>query len=217
MPLTLGDITYSSKKELKSRMSKYLVDTPSGHIIKDFSKIKLLKDLIYLHYDYERKVGSGIKYFFVQRNNVGSGKCFAIKRVDGSIETFSYKNCLDGDSQTRRAKTLEAFRFIVKGHMRAYRNSFTFPIKCSLSGENINSPFELHVDHVNPTFLEIVTQFLSLKSLTLEEIEIVGNGESIDLRNKNLSNEFYEFHSAKAIYQPLTKAAHIEKTKKYDR
>ncbi len=217
MQFTLGEFTYSSKNELKLRLSKYLQATPSGHVITDYSKIKLLTDLLYLHYDYSRKIGLGIKFFFVKRNDVGSGKCFAIRRTDDSIETFSYKSCLDGDTQTKKAKTLEALRFVIKGHMRAYRESLIYPTHCALSNEPINSPFELHVDHVNPTFYEIVTEYLHSKSMELEDIKIIGNGESIKLRNRNISEEFYRFHAGKAVYQALTRDAHIEKTKKYGR
>jgi hypothetical protein len=216
MQFTLGEFTYSSKNELKLKLSKYLQATPSGHIITEYSKIKQLTDLLYLHYDYTRKIGSGIKFFFVKRNEVGSGKCFAIRRTDESIETFSYKSCLDGDTQTKRAKTLEALRFAIKGHMRAYRESLNYPIRCALSNEVIKSPFELHVDHVKPTFYEIVSEFLHSKSMELEHIKIIGNGESIRLSDNDISNEFYRFHARKAVYQALTKEAHIEKTKNYD-
>jgi len=67
MQFSLGDFTYTSKTQLIARLSNYLQKTPLGHIITDYSKIKLLTDLLYLHYDYERKIGSGIKHFFCKK------------------------------------------------------------------------------------------------------------------------------------------------------
>ncbi len=98
--------------------------------------------------------------------------------------------------------------------MRAYRDCLNYPVYCAISGDTIPSPYELHVDHKSPTFLEIVTKFLKLKLLNLEDIAIIGNGESVKLADINLSKEFYDYHSKTATYQPLTKQTHIDKTKK---
>jgi len=153
-------------------------------------------------------------FLHVSRNypKMGRGKCFALKRVDGSVETFSYKSCLDGKFLSKRAAILEAMRFIIKPQMKAYRDQLNYPVKCAISEQLIYSPSELHVDHKCPTFNQIALSFLKEKGISFEDVEISGNGESVKLFDSGLKNDFCNFHLLKAIYQPLTLKSHIVKS-----
>jgi len=71
MQLVLGGYTFSSKKNLKERLSSFLKNAKGGDFIRDKKQILVLQDLINLHYDSERKVGKGVLCFFVYQNKIG--------------------------------------------------------------------------------------------------------------------------------------------------
>ena len=211
--ISLGNINYNSKKELRVKLSTFLSKTSDG-IINNQLQIAQLNDLIRMHPRANEKIGIGIKYFLVLRNQIGKGKSFAIERLDGSIERFSYKTCISGYNQNKKAMIFEAFRFLVKSQMRIYRDSLEFPIKCELSNEIIKDKFQLHVDHVYP-FSLIVEDFINKQKLKLMEVKIVGNGEAIKLKDSKMVGEFKQYHLKYAKYQPTLEKYNTEKSNKY--
>lgn len=54
---------------------------------------ELLLALLKRHPSYAAKVGVGIARFEVIEAEFGS-QCFAVRRIDGSYEDFSYKKCI---------------------------------------------------------------------------------------------------------------------------
>ncbi|WP_445764946.1 DUF3223 domain-containing protein [Pseudomonas sp. RIT-To-2] len=59
--------------------------------------VKKLRLLLSQHPNAVCKIGVGIDHFFIQRNQQGAGKGIRFMRVDGSVDSFSYRKCL-GDA-----------------------------------------------------------------------------------------------------------------------
>ncbi|MCP1103962.1 DCL family protein [Serratia nevei] len=205
----LGDYVYKNKNELKESIKNFLQRAREG-IVTHPETIEKLHYLLVMHPKAACKIGVGVKDFSVTSNTQGAGKGFEIIRKDNSRERFSYKACIDGERQTRRAKTVEALRFIIRQQMIDFRRSLQFPVRCAISGKLIHNNDELHIDHHIP-FWELVTEFLEEESLTLEQLETSGSGEYLRLIDETVSRGFFKFHERNAKLQPTLKEYNIKK------
>jgi len=91
-PVEIGEIKFPRKgdalKYLQSMLNSYRFEER----VSDDDQTFLLNALNH-HPDGKEKLGVGLDYFFVRRADYGT-KCFWIKRLDGSVERFSYKHCV---------------------------------------------------------------------------------------------------------------------------
>lgn len=209
MKFYLGDYEYPTKSEFIREISSYL-KTAKSHIITNQEMTEKLSLLLHMHPSSERKIGPGIKHFKVEKNTQGSGSSFVAVRIDGTEERFSYKTCITGKIPTKRSEVLEALRFAVRDQLFAFRKKLTLPIKCALSGNEIEKNEDLHIDHKTP-FSELVREFLKDENITLEKLNTYGNGEYLELADKELESRFRKFHENNAVLQPSLMKENIRK------
>lgn len=92
MNITLGGKAYTkteAAKTLSLILNSYdISDTLLGehHMI--------VLDILQHHPRAIDKIGAGVENFFVRESPVWRGRCFGIKRIDGSEDDFSFKKCL---------------------------------------------------------------------------------------------------------------------------
>lgn len=209
MKFYLGDYEYPTKKEFISEFSNYLKTTKS-HIITNQEMTEKLSLLIHMHHSAKSKIGPGIKHFKVVKNAQGSGNSFVAVRIDGTEERFSYEKCITNQIPTKRSEVLEALRFAVRDQLFAFRKTLNLPVKCALSGNAIEKNEDLHIDHKTP-FSELVREFLEIESTTLEKLNTCGNGENLELADKELESRFRKFHESNAVLQPSLMKENIRK------
>lgn len=98
MSIKLGNELFPTKTSVTGYISKHLQSAEMGDDVKEGDELFwVLKDLVYSHLKSEQKIGTGIKRFFVGEtpNPNWRGRCFWIKRWDGSTEDFSTKKAID--------------------------------------------------------------------------------------------------------------------------
>ena len=96
--IKLGNELFPTKASITGYISKHLQGADIGDNIQEKDELFwVLKDLVHLHSKSEKKIGAGIKRFFVGEtpNSKWRGRCFWIKRWDDSIEDISTKKCID--------------------------------------------------------------------------------------------------------------------------
>lgn len=212
MKFYLGDYEYPTKNEFISEISSYLKTTKS-HVITDQEMTEKLSLLLHIHPSAEKKIGPGIKHFKVEKNTQGAGNSFVAVRIDDTEERFAYKKCITGQIQTKRSEILEALRFAVRDQLFAFRKKLILPTICALSGNAIKKNEDLHIDHKIP-FSELVRKFLEIENTTLENLNTSGNGEFLELADKELESKFKKFHEDNAILQPSLMKENIRKGNK---
>lgn len=47
------------------------------------------------HHDPDTKIGKGVEAFEVRFHQVYKSKCFFVRRVDGSVDDFSFRKCVE--------------------------------------------------------------------------------------------------------------------------
>ena len=91
-PVDLGVIQFSTMAKAHEHFHLLLQSYSPGDRVEDIHAIQLA-ELLKRHPDYAVKRGVGISHFEVMEAEFGS-QCFAVHRVDGSFEDFSYKTCI---------------------------------------------------------------------------------------------------------------------------
>ncbi|WP_285412597.1 DCL family protein [Pseudomonas sp. lyk4-40-TSB-59a] len=205
----LGPFEYKSKKALLDALKSYLQSAPAG-VITNKHAIKKLHLLIALHPDAERKIGVGIDHFKIKRNALGAGNGFWLVRSDGSEDSFSYERCITGVPQSPHGKVCEALRFVVRPQMHAFRDALGLPVQCSVTGVEIVIRKDLHIDHKAPFWL-LLERFCQDRQVDLSVLETRGNGETLELVDKEVSSAFEEFHRLHAELQPVLKSVNVAK------
>lgn len=205
----LGPFQYSSKQELLDRLKAFVGTAPTGRISHRIA-VQKLHLLIALHPDAERKIGTGVDHFKIERNVLGAGRGLWIVRSDGSEASFSYKRCLTGVRQSSYGKVCEALRFSVRSQLIAFRETLKMPAKCAISGRDIVHRSDLHIDHKVP-FWRLLQAFSDINQIDLSVLGTMGNGERLALADQEITKAFEAFHMAYAELQPSCKAANRQK------
>lgn len=209
MEIVIGAHYFSSKEAAKN----FLRSIVQSYL--DHEKISLpahdafLRTLIQLHPDASEKIGSGIDYFTIKRDDkTGRTRHFLITRIDGSFADFSWHCCIDG--RNWRKETIQTLRDAVAADVIAFRNGIfdLGDVRCAVTGELL-SVESADIDHIPPlTFVCLVEEWLALQRIKLEDIKL---GPSRDLQvvyefaDQELRNSWQAFHRKKAVLRALSK------------
>ncbi|MEB2233034.1 DCL family protein [Xanthomonas campestris pv. campestris] len=90
--VVLGDIEFRTMTIAQSHFSRMLQGYRIGDLVSE-DHSKLLLELLKRHPEARAKIGVGVHHFEVMDGGMNS-QCFAVHRVDGSFEDFSYKTCI---------------------------------------------------------------------------------------------------------------------------
>ena len=116
----------------------------------------LISALVSCHPDAEARIGAGIASIDVRIIDYGQ-RGFWITRVDGTMTDFSYRKALDG-APNQRTLVLSALRREVREDIDAFRREVfaldPHPV-CPLTGQPLAFGPDAHVDHSDPTFVEL--------------------------------------------------------------
>lgn len=188
--IDVGTEFFRTKKDLTQRCKNML---KNGITNEDQP---FLFALIDRHPDAAIKIGPGIKEFFVyQWPNGFRNKCFAIKRIDGTVSTFSYLNC-GLSPRSKRTMVTGAFRHTIQDQIIAFRNGARDAGGGILGG---------HVDHGvgEKSFSGILKAFCVDRSIELLDVEFVEVEDHQELASKGLAADFARYHEARAELRML--------------
>ena len=162
------------------------------------------------HPEKQRKIGSGIQCFGIQRNK-RDPKCLEtfILRTDGSKETFSWKDCASQKWKTPEQKLYKAFRTTIDPQIINFHS--TTPEICAHCGKQT----KCSVDHKNPTFKKLTLDFLALNTLPVPTIfakKPKTNEEIFADTDNDFNNNWIQYHQKNAVLQLLCDECHKEKT-----
>lgn len=172
-----------------------------------------------IHHEWKLKLGSGIKSIHRVLDKVsGKYRSFEIERVDGSVTDISYivQNI---KSPNLKNDFKKALRYIVMPQILDFKTGFfQFPITkfCDVTGDIITFS-NCHIDHYNPTFDELVNNFIHENNLTnfAEILEPSKDNQTIaKLSDENISKLFFDYHLKNANLQAVSIKANLSILKK---
>lgn len=204
----LGPFEYPSKQALLDRLKHFIRTADLGQITQPVA-VQKLHLLLALHPDADRKIGVGVDHFRLERNPL-AGRGLHLVRLDGTSDSFSYKKCITGVTQSHHGKVCEALRFAIRPQMDAFRAGLVWPLRCAITGVEITHLNDLHIDH-KVAFWRLLEFFCSEQQISLTSMEVTGSGMALALVNREVSSAFEVFHLNQAQLQPTSRAANVWK------
>jgi hypothetical protein len=129
------------------------------------------------------------------------------------IEDISYVNCIKNlfgkynDDSNKRNKVIKAFRLEINDSKRAeYLEENTYYDGDILVGDCDNCKKTtrfIAVDHYKLSFKELMTTFLNIIKLDINDIEV---GNDHKLKNKNLAYKWLIYHDTRAVFRILCRS-----------
>lgn len=95
--------------------------------------------------------------------------------------------------------------------LKAYRDSITLPIVCSLTGRKIRLGMKTDVDHIGLCFSEIADSFIREKGLRYTDVALVGPPTAKRFKDDLLWQEWVAYHMEKARYSLVLASANRSK------
>lgn len=204
-PLLIGRIAFDTQNEAREFIREVLNTATWGAPLKgDIHEFVL--NLLDRHPRATEKIGCGVSYVTVDSDGNGD-RCFYIHRTDGSKDHFSYQKSLIGKDNIR-SMVLGALNRAVDEQIWAFRDSELAKgtQTCQYSGETITKD-NYHVDHPDPTFLELHTKWFAQTGLQPTDISISdGCDNEIGRQMTDLPQKrsWQEFHRANARLRLLS-------------
>ncbi|NAT15128.1 DUF3223 domain-containing protein [Pseudomonas syringae pv. actinidifoliorum] len=204
----LGPFEYPSKQALLDRLKHFLRTADLGQVTQPVA-VQKLHLLLELHPDAHRKIGVGVDHFRIDRNEL-AGRGLRVVRLDGSSDSFSYKRCITGVTQSHHGQVCEALRFAVRPQLDAFRASLVWPVACAITGKEIAHANDLHIDH-KVAFWRLLERFCHEERIDLPSLDVTGNGVTIALVDHAITEAFVAFHFINAQLQPASRLANVLK------
>jgi len=209
----IGERFFSSKDKcyqfVKEEISKY----GEGVYEKGCNLYNLLECILDNHIDKSRKIGCGIDKFVVSPNECGSGYMTSIKRIDGSLESFSWGDCSKSKYKTNNEKITASLRYSIIDQILDFKNKNK--LKWNICGTNSNDD-EYHVDHDNPSFSLLKNNFLKkyIKLPNHFDKDKKTKQDKFTNNDGGFENDWKNYHKNNANLQILCKRCNMTKRRK---
>lgn len=192
--IILNNIKYNTKKEVIKIIQKILNNNSLNIWLKKEDTTILLSLLKY-HPNYTTKKGVGIIGFKIQLNKYKK-RSFIIYRQDKSYTDFSYLKCITHPSleyYIKQACRESVSKDIIKFKQLIFNKHNI--VKCKVS--NVIVEFnKCHVDHYNPTFKILFSNWRRYKNITIKDLNIsIDNTISTSFSNLLLKEDFKNYHN----------------------
>jgi len=211
------NVSFSSKKSAEGKAREILYKDIIGTYLDKEDFNFMMACFEYFHVDWEQKKGqSGIKNII--RNNDNYRKpCFWIKRYDDSETDISF--IISSIEKKKLYREFSAaMREAVKDQIRDFKK------KSFLNNEVLICPInkievtlnECHVDHHNPSFDDLVKQFIEINTIKLTN-ELFPPSEDgrmhYVITDDTITKKFYDFHLSNAILRITSANGNLTKKK----
>ena len=143
-----------NKTEIKNKCRQILNSEVT--VLEGGEDFEFLCDVFKGHDEYELKTkGQRIRKISIRKVTYGT-KCFYITREDGTETDISFVSCLDSKKNKKIKDICAACRESIDYIIKDLREKLTFPLVCPLSGVVIKSIKDVHIDHYDLDFKDVV-------------------------------------------------------------
>lgn len=209
---------FDSKKSCQDFAKSILYSDTIGSVLSGGDLDYMLAFFQQFHSEWILKKAGGIKYIRrVKEPLYGKHRAFWIERLDGTETDISYI-IHKIERRNYYNEFCQAMREVIKpqiDHFRIHffkRNALGL-VKCPISGK-VLSIDDCHVDHYNPTFKELIDQFLLEFNVKITP-DLFPNEEDCqmyyDIKDEDLKFEFYVYHEHRANLRILSKEANLRR------
>jgi hypothetical protein len=218
IPIHFEHLSFNSKKQAQDYFREILHRNPLGADLTGQDHTDVMA-LLTRHPKFNEKQGCGILALLVDRDDSPNGRCFHLRRTDGTTDNFSFPQCLDG-APSARTRFMKAARFAIQSDVTAFREQvfndqeqcFDGFVRCAKTGTWVSSA-NAHIDHAEPlTFSRIVRDFISIRNINLDEFSsYLHQGlYGCFFSDSKMIEDFRQYHAEVAVLQVVTKESNLK-------
>lgn len=209
MPYKTGLLEFKTKKESETYTRNIINDIGENTINNTHKHFQFFVDLLNNHHKREDKIGCGVDAFIITKNARGTGYETQIRRIDNTIESFSWKDCANHTHKNTLQLLEVAMRYTIDSQIQDFRNNN--PEICA----NCKQKTICAVDHKEPTFNQIKNSFLATVQCLPSEFDkdITTHQQKFKECDADFEEKWKIYHKTEANLQYLCSKCHKEKTK----
>jgi len=209
MPCNIGLLEFKTKKEAENYTRNIINTIGENTIDNTHIHYNFFIDLLNNHHKKESKIGCGVDAFIVTKNAYGNGYELKIKRIDGTYESFSWRDCANHTHKNQEQLIDVAMRNAINLQIQEFRNNN--PEICA----NCKSVDKCDVDHKNPIFNDIKNNFLAtVKYVPCEfDKELITHQQKFKKCDIDFETRWQKYHKENSLLQFLCFTCHKKKTK----
>lgn len=219
MKYVIGKYGFSSKKGIENKAREILNSNADNSILSEEDLLFMIKYFARFHIQWEEKKGCGIKNIRrVRDSTFRKNRYFSIERKDDSSTDISFIiNNIQKKDYNREFR--QAMREVVHDQIQAFKMQ-AFNDSKILICPLLNIPIAketCHIDHYEPTFKELIKNFIKENQLVLTEDlfpKSSDNQKIYTITDKELSMKFYDFHKDKAILRAVSNKGNLRRERK---
>lgn len=201
-------------KNIKEKALNVIENHREDQFISEPEDVKTLLKFFKYHPEFHNKFKSGFKFFIKRKNKDWGNMCiYIINNQDEEIPIS--KNFRPNYTETKKDRCLKALRESVQPIINKKRISFSKGQICEISGVKINSKKDLHIDHHNLDFIDIVIDWMDKYDISytnlFDYVEKIGTKHHIT--DEKIKNNFIKFHNSNTTLRYVTKDANLKKKK----
>lgn len=152
------------KEEIHNILNTYSI----GEYIDSDDFLKMM-DVLKSHPDSKKKIGVGVEKIGIEKNDYGHRQFF-ILRTNNSKEHFSYIKCFS--PRKKRTDFSKAMRLVVSDQIYDFKcKNFYKGMMCPIMGNELNYAEDIHIDHEDPTFDDLISDFINENKIDVNTIK----------------------------------------------
>jgi len=213
-PLQIGRFAFARKMDAEAHIKKIFKEAVWGEPLAG-EEHEFVLSLLLRHPRAQEKLSGGLSHFTVNSNGYGY-HCFYIHRPIGPAEHFSYIKSLRGEDDVR-SLVLSALNRAIDDQIWTFRDTELAKGEqyCPYTKLLITKD-HYHVDHPDPTFLELHTGWLQQTGLKFEQIKISdGSGNEIGrhMTDDDQRTSWQNYHRTYARLRLLSPRGNLSEAK----
>ena len=141
---------------------------------------------------HQKTKGKKIVSVYVDKAPEHNTRCFYIVRSDGTFTDIGLSRCFKKSYD----EIAMACRTAVAPEIAEFRYSLQFPLTCPITGRVLNYLSEVHIDHYDLTFSDLVKAWTKGKDAEELQLEAPHDGKSaVRFADRFVEADFVRFHS----------------------
>ena len=205
-------MTFTQQKERARQIKNNLV---LGETLSDGSDYDFLLELFKQHPDYDFKFSNGCVGFIKQKRvEWGSmNECLCIIDDDLNTHTISVNFT---KTVNKYNEVMKALRTTIYPQIKDFKKLFVAgETKCEISGVILYDLYNVHIDHHNKDFVELVSIFMQDKTFSDLQTKIVYEDTICKFNDQHLIDSFVKFHNENTTLRFVDKKENMSKIKQY--
>ena len=205
LDLCLDKYHYLYSKDLKTYVSEILSNIGKSISVKEsnIESYNFLLDLCKRHPSANEKLKNILDFQILQERN---GYAIIIVNTDYTTTSISIACCISGKGTPTRQLFCQVLRSCITPQIYSFKKTADKTVCLLCNRSLLSNDVEIHIDHHEPQFNQIVSDFLILKKITIPIDYVAGGlfGEKyFKTEDKHIEDDFNKYHKEVAVLRVL--------------